>query len=86
MREVDAGFPPGELEAFEMRGEQIQQQHRADEIAAGKNRRHPPDVARFAQDKVAAKPARLPVPQALVDLRERAEEDEGDGKAERPDG
>ncbi len=48
--ELDAEFAPGPTEAADVRGDQIHQQHRADQVAAGKHRdaeaaggRGPPD-------------------------------------------
>ena len=67
--EIDASLAPGEAKAFHVRGDQIEEQGDADQIAAGEDRRHPPGISLLADDQEAPEPAVLRIPQPFVDLR-----------------
>src|SRR5580692_9493279 len=71
---MDAELPPGELKAMDVRGDEIDEQHSADEITAGKNRDMPARALRPPPNQETAEPARLCLVKPLVHLRERPQE------------
>ena len=85
VREMDAGFFPGEGVAGDVRGEQVDEQQRAEQITAGQNDRdrHVPDDG--ADDEPAFEVTRLRQVEAFVDLRQRADEHQRDGEAQQHD-
>ena len=86
MSEIDADFFLRELKPFNVRREQIQHEHDADEITARHHGNMPAAVRRSGPDEEALKPPLLRLPQPFVDLGEGAEKDEHDADGEAGDG
>ena len=87
VRHENAGAPPGPVEAREVRREQAGEQRAADGVAAGENEpRHLRAEERRADDNPALEEAGLRVVEALVDLRQRADEDEHEAQRQQDDG
>ena len=73
MREMDARLFPSELETFDVRRDQVDQQPEAQGVAAREKGRHPPHIVRSAQNQEALEPTFLRLPQAFVHLRNRSQ-------------
>jgi hypothetical protein len=85
---MNADFFPRELEALEMRGNEIYEKAEAEGVSAQKHRRHPPRIVGPAENEEAFKPAFLSLPQPFMDLgnsaqkhQNRAEDQQDNGEA-----
>src|SRR6266702_4773481 len=85
MGQPDANFLARPNKAFEMGGDEIDQQHAADQVAAGKNRDFPGCRFRPPINEEAAEELVLRLEQAQLDLGERAPENQYQAKAETDD-
>ena len=85
VREMNAEFPPRPTETLRVRGDQIDQQDRADEMSAGKNRNLETAAFRRPPDKQALKVTLLRFVNTEMNLRERAGEDEHHRRGEADD-
>src|SRR5262249_7632848 len=72
MSEMDAEFAPGPAETFRVRGEEIDQQHRANQMAAGKNGDLKASSIRRPPHEHALKITLLRLVNPEVHLRDRA--------------
>src|SRR5262249_14174546 len=86
MGQLDADLSPGKLEAIEMGGREIDQQHAADEIAAREDGDHQVGTGNPPHDEEAAKVFLLHRPDAEVHLVERRDEDQDERQDQQPDG
>ena len=83
--QMNAEFAPGPAKTFPVRSDQINQQHRTDEMPAGKNRNFEAATFRRPPNEQALEIALLRFVNAEMDLRERAGEDEHHGRDEADD-
>jgi hypothetical protein len=90
MREVNADFSPGPLESFDVRRDEVHEQHHPEQITAGQENREVISEERNAPDKPLLKITLLRDVKAFIRLRDRADPDKdeaerqaGDGEAKR---
>ena len=76
MSEMNAEFAPGPTETFRVRRDQIDQQHGADKMAAGKNRNFKAAAFRRPPDEQTLEIALLRLMNTEMNLGERAGEDQ----------
>ena len=85
MRQLDAGFLPAELETIKVRGDEVDEEQAADEVAAGENRDGDLRAGQAPHHEEAAEIFFLHRPDAEVDLVERGDEHQDEGEQQQDD-
>jgi hypothetical protein len=83
--DLDTDFSGRELEATDVRREQIDYEERADKIAAGEDERNFPAEQIKAQDNPLIEIMRLDIVKALIHLRECADKDQHNSEGQQDD-